>query len=142
MQIRLMILAVLLLSGCGLLDGLDPGIDTVEQVEGFIGEPLPDSAADVQFEVLGFNDLFLRLRFTAPAADVEQFMEALGITALTEGDNTNFFQASDLAWWQPQTSTAPLRGEVDRREVNRFYRALVDQTAGEMWTVYLVVFSQ
>jgi hypothetical protein len=142
MRFIVLVLAALLFSGCG-VEFLDNGINTVQQVEAFIGQTLPTSATEVQFEAQGFTDTFIRLRFSAPSAEVEQFLDGLGITSLDGAvDAASFFQESSLTWWQPQDAAAYVSGALARAEVNRFYRVLVDQAADDVWTVYLVAFSQ
>lgn len=144
MRLLLLLLAASILSACGLLDGkfLDPDVNSIEQVEAFIGQPLPAAASQVRYEVQGFTDTFVRLRFTAPAADAERFLEQIGMTSLEAGgDPTRFYLDSSLDWWQPGNTRTFVTGEADRQPINRYYRVLVDQTVGERWMVYLVVFS-
>jgi hypothetical protein len=140
----LMLLIALVLSACGLLDGdfLETNMETVQQVEDFIGQPLPPSSTDIHYQVQGFTDIFIRLRFTAPAPDAQAFLNGLGLTDLSvRAEAADFFPAGAPGWWQPIPTAAPLVGELDRRDANRFYEVVVDQTARDAWTVYLVVFS-
>ena len=137
---KILLLIILLLgTGCSFFDPnfLEPNVNTLEDAQAFIGVPLPTDATDIHYEVGGFTDIFVRLRFTAPADAAIAYLMQIGI-ALTPALETNATSAgSGPDWWQPERSEARAVGKLDNFEHNRFYNVTVDQTNPTEWIVYL-----
>ncbi len=144
MKLLSLLLILFTATSCRLLDMdfLTPDVQTLAQVEDFVGAPLPTGATEVQFEVKGFTDLLIQLRFTAPAAEVTTFLDRLGITLRPGVTPLPTPPSTDPSWWSPSTAQSYAEGALDNADGNRFYHAIVDQSDPALWIVYLQVSSR
>lgn len=117
---------------------------TLADAEAFIGAPLPDGAAGVQFAT---RDQFARvvwLRFILPPdADVTPFVLAMGLPpelreAFTPFPAQNYTEA-ELAWWSP--SAARDFSGLYAVHDDKVYELLLDRTDPAALTVYLRVYA-
>lgn len=81
----------------------------LQEVEAFIGAPLPVGATDKQFTTRTPYSRIVWLRFSLPAtADVQAFVTAMGMLPLKEGYSpfpAPNPQEAAITWWQPSVST-------------------------------------
>lgn len=144
MKFLSLLLILLTATSCRLLDMdfLASSVQTLPQVEDFVGAPLPTDATEVEFNVKGFTDLLIQLRFSASAEEVTSFLDTLDI-ALTPGATPlPTAPPTDPSWWMPNTAQSYAEGSLDNVDHNRFYQVIVDQSDAAQWIVYLQVSSR
>ena len=144
MRISILLISLLLSTGCALFSQgfLEPEVQSLADVEAFIGADLPPGAMNVQYEIQGFTDLSIQLRFGAPPDEISAFLGELALELTPGTEPLATASSNDLVWWQPETAQKYAQGQLDNYNVNRFYKAIVDQSDPARWIVYLIVFSQ
>lgn len=81
----------------------------LQEVEAFIGAPLPADAQDIYFATRSPYSRIVWLRFSLPAStDLTPFLAAMGIDESLTAGYTPFPAANPqetfMTWWQPQTA--------------------------------------
>lgn len=125
----------------GCTSALDPGIHSVAEVEAFIDAPLPPTAQNVQVHAGGFIDVFVMLRAELPPEDARAYVDGIGIS-LTPGERPLGVESppADLSWWAVGEAQTFSGGTLSRFDVNLYYAVMLDQTAAEVWVVYLMAY--
>lgn len=111
----------------------------LQEVQAFIGAPLPDGAADIQFTTRIPYSRIMWLRFSLPAnADVQLFVTAMGMPTLRDGYTpfpTPNPQEAIITWWQPSASTRYSGAYLNAGD--KVIEVLADYTDGSKITVYV-----
>jgi hypothetical protein len=134
-----------LLPGCDFLS-LENEIQTVGQIEAFTGAFLPADATNVYYEVGGFQDTIIWMRFDAMPDSVQQYLSDLGFDPLltVEAISIQPNAPETATWWITEDLLASpdvKAGSSSDFKANLHFQALVDQSDPELWRLYLVAFN-
>jgi hypothetical protein len=129
-----------LLTGCDLLES---DVATVADIEAFIGVDLPADATNLYYEVGGFQDTIIWLRFDTSPESRAAYLDALGFDEpLTEANRPLMSPAGDdLPWWDVETVVGGVGGSYDNFDANLHFQILVSPIDTTHERVYLIVFN-
>ncbi len=151
MRIAGMVLLLLLLAGCGGGDrsnGETEGATLQEMtqadVETFAGAPIPEATQNVNTRGVDWQNTMAVLTFEGSQADVEAYLDAIGLTGSLEAEVSPFSADgsppfADMTWWTlPDTSDSDLsyRGANSVQIDTKFYNVLVvagDDDTATLW---------
>jgi hypothetical protein len=139
------IMFVALLSGCDFIT-LESNVRTIEQIEAFTGADLPADAQDVHYEVGGFQDTIIWLRFDASPNAVQQYLNELGFSEPLNSEVVSIQpDAPETAdWWITEDlfeNSDLIGGNSSNFDTNLHFQGLVDPTNPEQWRLYLIAFN-
>jgi NitT/TauT family transport system substrate-binding protein len=125
-------------------------IDNQDEVEQWIGAPLPDEATNVYYDSFTYFGYVLWLRFDVPAGPpvLDDFIGQLGFDVVAEfGDGINPFADDsgddDPEWWLAKDAEEYTGGgywQQGDAQPKRHFEMLVDRSDPDVWTVYLRVY--
>jgi hypothetical protein len=139
------IVGLALLSGCDFIS-LESDIQSLEQIEAFTGADLPADADDLHYEVGGFQDTIIWLRFDASPDSAQQYLDDLGFDEPLTAENVSLQpDAPETAdWWitdDALANPAVMAARHSNFEANLHFQAVVDPSEPDVWRVYLVAFN-
>ncbi|HEX2623182.1 MAG TPA: hypothetical protein VHL11_23640 [Phototrophicaceae bacterium] len=141
LAVLLVMMCLATTTGC---DFLNPDVATVSDVETFIGVDFPADATDLHFEVGGFQDAIVWLRFDTTPESRSAYVAALGFDEpLTEVNRPSMDSASSetLPWWNVEEVEPGMGGSYDNFNANLHFQILVDPIDSTHERVYLIVFN-
>jgi hypothetical protein len=115
---------------------------TVAEVEAFVGASLPPGIRDLHAAEEAGIDRLMRLRFDAPAGEVDVFAARLVPGGLTPGLDPGLTHMGDtLDWWIDALPPGAAGGSATNA-ANRSFRLVSAPAAAGFSRVWLVAFTQ
>lgn len=130
-----------LLTGC---DILKSDVATIADIEAFIGVDLPADADNVYYEVGGFQDTIIWLRFDTSPESRAAYVDALGFAEpLSEASRPFMKPAADesLPWWDVDTVEDGIGASYSNFAANLHFQILVSPIDAAHERVYVIVFN-